>query len=195
VVYVVLDDVGFGALSCYGGLIDTPNIDRIAAAGLRYTQWHTTALCSPTRSCLLTGRNHTTNGMACHGVARRLGVVRTAGQLTGEDGVLPLDQRVEAEAVADPAGEAGALQHQVAVGAVPAVAEDDLLGGQEDVTGVGVARQRGRVVLLVMGRNVRTPIRAAIDPTPLWCAASPGGTNAGKAARAAVSSIRSHVHQ
>jgi arylsulfatase A-like enzyme len=65
VVYVVLDDVGFGALSCYGGLIETPNIDRIAAAGLRYTQWHTTALCSPTRSCLLTGRNHTTNGMAC----------------------------------------------------------------------------------------------------------------------------------
>jgi Sulfatase len=51
--------------SCYGGLIDTPNIDRVAAAGLRYTQWHTTALCSPTRSCLLTGRNHTTNGMAC----------------------------------------------------------------------------------------------------------------------------------
>jgi arylsulfatase A-like enzyme len=65
VVYVVLDDVGFGALGCYGGVIDTPNIDRIAAAGLRYTQWHTTALCSPTRSCLLTGRNHTTNGMAC----------------------------------------------------------------------------------------------------------------------------------
>ncbi len=65
VVYVVLDDVGFGALGCYGGLIDTPNIDRIADAGLRYTQWHTTALCSPTRSCLLTGRNHTTNGMAC----------------------------------------------------------------------------------------------------------------------------------
>jgi arylsulfatase A-like enzyme len=65
VLYVVLDDVGFGALSCYGGLIDTPNIDRIADAGLRYTQWHTTALCSPTRSCLLTGRNHTVNGMAC----------------------------------------------------------------------------------------------------------------------------------
>src|SRR4051812_20445970 len=65
VVYVVLDDVGFGALSCYGGLIDTPNVDRNAPQGLRYTQWHTTALCSPTRSCLLTGRNHTTNGMAC----------------------------------------------------------------------------------------------------------------------------------
>jgi arylsulfatase A-like enzyme len=65
VLYVVLDDVGFGAFSCYGGLIDTPNIDRIASTGLKYTQWHTTALCSPTRSCLLTGRNHTTNGMAC----------------------------------------------------------------------------------------------------------------------------------
>ncbi|EKT77970.1 arylsulfatase [Rhodococcus opacus M213] len=61
----MLDDVGFGALGCYGGPIETPNIDRIAANGLRYGQWHTTALCSPTRSCLLTGRNHTTNGMAC----------------------------------------------------------------------------------------------------------------------------------
>ncbi|MEU4341832.1 arylsulfatase [Nocardia sp. NPDC023852] len=65
IVYIVLDDVGFGAMSCYGGPIETPNIDRIAANGLRYSQWHTTALCSPTRSCLLTGRNHTTNGMAC----------------------------------------------------------------------------------------------------------------------------------
>ena len=65
VLYVVLDDVGFAGLGCYGGLISTPNIDRVAAAGLRFTQWHTTALCSPTRSCLLTGRNHTTNGMAC----------------------------------------------------------------------------------------------------------------------------------
>ncbi|MFC0452143.1 arylsulfatase [Rhodococcus jostii] len=65
VLYIVLDDVGFGALGCYGGPIETPNIDKIADNGLRYTQWHTTALCSPTRSCLLTGRNHTTNGMAC----------------------------------------------------------------------------------------------------------------------------------
>ncbi|MEU9132687.1 arylsulfatase [Kitasatospora sp. NPDC048540] len=65
VVYIVLDDVGFGALSSYGGPIDTPHIDRLAQSGLRYSQWHTTALCSPTRSALLTGRNHTTNGMAC----------------------------------------------------------------------------------------------------------------------------------
>ena len=65
VVYIVLDDVGFSAMSCYGGPIETPNIDKIAAEGVRYTQWHTTALCSPTRSCLLTGRNHTRNSMAC----------------------------------------------------------------------------------------------------------------------------------
>ena len=65
VVYIVLDDVGFSAMSSYGGPIDTPNIDRIAADGVRFTQWHTTALCSPTRSCLLTGRNHTRNSMAC----------------------------------------------------------------------------------------------------------------------------------
>ena len=65
VLYMVLDDVGFSALEPYGGLIETPNIARVAGRGLKYTNFHTTALCSPTRSCLLTGRNHTTNGMAC----------------------------------------------------------------------------------------------------------------------------------
>src|SRR5262245_11383927 len=65
ILYIVWDDVGFGALDCYGGLIDTPNMTRIAEMGLRYTQFHTTALCSPTRACLLTGRNATSNGMAC----------------------------------------------------------------------------------------------------------------------------------
>ena len=52
-------------MSSYGGPIETPNIDRIVNDGVRYTQFHTTALCSPTRSCLLTGRNHTRNSMAC----------------------------------------------------------------------------------------------------------------------------------
>ncbi len=65
VLYIVWDDVGFGALDCYGGSIETPNMSRIANMGLRYTNFHTTALCSPTRSCLLTGRNATSNGMAC----------------------------------------------------------------------------------------------------------------------------------
>jgi arylsulfatase len=65
VLYIVLDDVGFSAMEPWGGLVETPNINRLAARGLTYTNWHTTALCSPTRSSLLTGRNHTTNGMAC----------------------------------------------------------------------------------------------------------------------------------
>jgi len=58
VVMVVLDDTGFAHLGCYGSTIETPNIDRLAGEGLRYTGFHTTALCSSSRACLLTGRNH-----------------------------------------------------------------------------------------------------------------------------------------
>ena len=57
VVCIVLDDVGFSDLGCYGGEIATPRIDGLAAAGLRYSNFHVTAMCSPTRACLLTGRN------------------------------------------------------------------------------------------------------------------------------------------
>ena len=63
VAYVVLDDVGFSDLGCYGGEIDTPVMDALAARGLRFTGFHTTALCSPTRAALLTGRNHHSVGM------------------------------------------------------------------------------------------------------------------------------------
>ncbi len=63
VVYIVLDDVGFAQFGCYGSSIETPNMDRLAANGLRYTNYHTTTLCSPSRACLLTGRNHHTVGM------------------------------------------------------------------------------------------------------------------------------------
>jgi arylsulfatase A-like enzyme len=58
VVMIVLDDTGFAHLGCYGSTIETPNIDRLAAEGLRYSGFHTTALCSSSRACLLTGRNH-----------------------------------------------------------------------------------------------------------------------------------------
>ncbi|MGB5760164.1 MAG: arylsulfatase [Acidimicrobiales bacterium] len=63
VVVILLDDTGFSHLGCFGSVIDTPNFDRLAASGLRYTNFHTTALCSPTRACLLTGRNHHSVGM------------------------------------------------------------------------------------------------------------------------------------
>jgi arylsulfatase len=65
VVFIVLDDTGFGQLGCYGSPINTPNIDKLAAGGLLYTNMHTTALCSPSRSCILTGRNHHSNAMSC----------------------------------------------------------------------------------------------------------------------------------
>ncbi|MCC6175611.1 MAG: sulfatase-like hydrolase/transferase [Chloroflexi bacterium] len=63
VVFIVLDDVGFAHLGCYGSDIATPTMDRLAAGGLRYTNFHTTAMCSPTRACLLTGRNHHAAGV------------------------------------------------------------------------------------------------------------------------------------
>ena len=57
VVWILLDDVGFGATASFGGIIQTPTFDALAANGLRYTNFHTTAICAPTRSALLTGRN------------------------------------------------------------------------------------------------------------------------------------------
>jgi arylsulfatase len=59
VVLILLDDMGFGASATFGGPINTPTLDGMASSGLRYTQFHTTAVCSPTRAALLTGRNHT----------------------------------------------------------------------------------------------------------------------------------------
>ena len=63
VLIVLLDDVGFAQFGCYGSDIATPTFDRLASEGLRYANFHTTALCSPTRACVLTGRNHHTCGM------------------------------------------------------------------------------------------------------------------------------------
>ncbi len=63
VVLIVLDDLGFGQLGCFGSGIATPNVDRLAERGLRYNRFHVTSLCSPTRACLLTGRNHHAVGL------------------------------------------------------------------------------------------------------------------------------------
>ncbi len=58
VLLIMTDDQGYGVSSTFGGVIPTPALDRVANAGLRYTQFHSTALCSPTRAALITGRNH-----------------------------------------------------------------------------------------------------------------------------------------
>jgi arylsulfatase len=63
VLIILIDDAGFGASSAFGGPCQTPNFDKLAAGGLKYTRFHTTALCSPTRAALLSGRNHHSVGM------------------------------------------------------------------------------------------------------------------------------------
>ena len=87
VLVIVLDDVGFAQLGCYGSTIDTPCIDALAQGGRRYTNFHTTSMCSPTRASLLTGRNHHAVGMGmiadwCTGYPGYQGEVsRSAGTL------------------------------------------------------------------------------------------------------------------
>jgi len=63
VLVILLDDVGFGASSAFGGPVNTPTAERLAGEGLKYTRFHSTALCAPTRQALLTGRNHHSVGM------------------------------------------------------------------------------------------------------------------------------------
>ncbi len=65
ILVILFDDVGFSDFGCYGSPIRTPNIDRLAAEGLRYAGFHTTAMCSTTRAALLTGRNHHSVGVGC----------------------------------------------------------------------------------------------------------------------------------
>ncbi len=87
VLYIVLDDTGFGHLGCYGSPIRTPNLDALAADGLRYSNMHTTALCSPSRSCMLTGRNHHSNGLACI-TEGSMGYPGSNGYIPFENGLL-----------------------------------------------------------------------------------------------------------
>src|SRR5215469_5964134 len=65
VLIILIDDAGFGSSSAFGGPCQTPNAEKLAAGGLKYIRFHTTALCSPSRQALLTGRNHHSCGMGC----------------------------------------------------------------------------------------------------------------------------------
>ena len=80
---VLIDDAGFGNPSTFGGPIDTPNYDRMAGEGLRYNRFHVTAMCSPTRAALLTGRNHHAVGMG--------GIPEFSGGFPGYSAMLPRD--------------------------------------------------------------------------------------------------------
>ena len=81
VLVILIDDVGFGAASVFGGPCHTPNFEKLAAGGLKYTRFHTTALCSPTRQALLTGRNHHSVGMG--------GITEIATAAPGYNSVCP----------------------------------------------------------------------------------------------------------
>jgi arylsulfatase len=83
VIFIVLDDTGFGQLGSYGSPIQTPNLDSLAANGLRYNNFHTTALCSPTRSAIITGRNHHSNAMSC--------ITEGATGYPGSNGYIPFE--------------------------------------------------------------------------------------------------------
>jgi len=81
ILFVLYDDTGLGAWSPYGGKIQMPTLDALAEDGLTFTQWHTTALCSPTRSTIMTGRNHHLNGMGS--------ITETADGFPGANGRVP----------------------------------------------------------------------------------------------------------
>jgi arylsulfatase A-like enzyme len=81
VLIVLIDDVGYGASSAFGGPCQTPNFERLAANGLKFTRFHTTALCSPTRQAMLTGRNHHSVGMG--------GITEIATSAPGYNSILP----------------------------------------------------------------------------------------------------------
>jgi arylsulfatase A-like enzyme len=81
VLVIMIDDAGFGSASAFGGPCQTPNAERLAAGGLKYTRFHTTALCSPPRQALLTGRNHHSVGMG--------GITEIASGSPGYSSVLP----------------------------------------------------------------------------------------------------------
>jgi len=89
ILYIVWDDVGYGTMDTFGGPVETPNMTRIANKGIRFSNFHTTALCSPTRSSLLTGRNATSNNMAC--------VTEAGGGFPGISARIPFENGTIAE--------------------------------------------------------------------------------------------------
>ena len=89
IVVIMLDDVGFGSFSTFGGPVPTETCDRLATEGLRYNQFHTTALCSPTRAALLTGRNHHAAHMG--------GIPENANTFPGYDSMIPRSTATIAE--------------------------------------------------------------------------------------------------
>ena len=112
VVIVLIDDIGFGHSSAFGGPIHMPTLEKLAGRGLRYNRFHTTALCSPTRTALLTGRNHHINNAGA--------IMELATGFPGNTGVRPASVAPLAEIL-----RLNGLQH----GGIRQVSRDRALGG------------------------------------------------------------------
>ena len=93
VLLILLDDTGFAQLGSFGGAIETPNMDALAAGGLRYNNFHTTALCSPSRAAIMAGRNHHSIGLGSHALS--------AMGFPGYAGRVPLSSQEVARVVRD----------------------------------------------------------------------------------------------
>ena len=141
VLFIVWDDTGFGAWETFGGPIEVPSMKRLADKGLRYSQFHTTAICSPTRAAMLTGRNHTTVGMAC--------IAEATEGFPGMNGHIPFETATIAEVL----GEIG-WSTPTCLASGHCVAEDDV------ATKHGLALSRnctaGRAAFITGQNPIRT---------------------------------------
>ena len=140
VLIVLIDDMGFGQSSAFGGPIHMPTAERLAKNGLRYNQFHTTALCSPTRAALLSGRNHHVCNMGS--------ITETATAFPGQTGQRP-------NSVAPLGGDAAF--ERVRHGRLWQVARDRGLGGQY-VRTRPIAGRRGRASTSSTGSSAARPI-------------------------------------
>ena len=162
VLVVLLDDVGFGASSAFGGPCTTPTAERLAANGLKYNRFHTTALCSPTRQALLTGRNHHSVGMG--------GITEIATSAPG----LQLDPAEHGGAAGrDPEAQ------RLLDGAVRQVPRGAGLGDEPDGPVRRLADRRRRLrALLRLHRRRDEPVRtrrSTTDTVPVEPDRTPGG--------------------
>ena len=158
VLVFLLDDVGFAQLGCFGSDIRTPTFDRLAAGGLRYRDFHTTAICSPTRACLLTGRNHHSNGV---GIIQEM-----ATGYPGYNGMVPTRERF-------PVGDAaGARLRDVCHRQVASDARRRICLGRVQGALAAVARLRA---LLRLHRRQDEPVGRRHWSTTTTTSTRPGG--------------------
>ena len=144
VLIVLIDDMGFGQSSAFGGPVHMPTVERLAAGGLRYNEFHTTALCSPTRTALLSGRNHHVNNFGS--------IAETATAYPGQTGKRP---NSVAPARRDAAPER--LQHR----GLRQVPRDRALGGQPLRTDGPLADPLGLRQVLRLHRRRDEPVGTA----------------------------------